>query len=706
MKKLWILLMFLVLAVSLIACGDKTETTTSADETTTADVVTTTATETTVPPTTPPTTDALEETDDYTAVLNGEVWDQGNAVDTDEFVLCGSGSDVATKIALQYKNRKYYLKNDDGSKTEIKYADVKKLGLVGVSANVLADGTSELTFTALEVKVQAAWKSVTAKAGSYLMFDFTTNIPMDYMVTVTKNAGDKASTALYKESNIYLKDNGKGAYTGIAKCTVPCVKDETFYINLCADGSDTALVSIPMNTTKARYESEFSLNFQGDWDLVEREDYLSDLIDLFYNVYPRLYARWGVGDPNVPKTITFVADKNYDGVAYCAGTIVCVSTNYANEQPYDIGFFSHEITHSVQQYGGKLNYDNGGTYNGVSYDAWWTENMASYGGFRYFHWGYSTKYVQFYDAEKFINWGDSYEGYGDGCQVFLSYLDWKFPTIDKNGDGVAQPEELGVIDRINYVIKNTKTEFYDTPTNPNTPFNRAVYDATGGQYDCIDAIRAVYKEDIASGAFRVTGFADYKDNFITENIPGVPNPNYPMWKTEPPCNVTNPVTVQNDTKTPALPSQDNLLQGAKVVSVSSEVSKNKGAAMITDGKLDTLWQGSKSMYIDKAAQLKGFQHSVILDLGEVKTFDTYVLVNAGISQNDLFNTASWEVLISKDGITYTGVDYQTAETGDVVTVNIGTQEARYIELRIHKSDKSNTGVVRICEFMLFKTENH
>ncbi|MBQ7364896.1 MAG: discoidin domain-containing protein [Clostridia bacterium] len=701
MKKLWILLTFLAVALVLAACGNPDVTTSTTQDTTATPTVTTTVETTTEAP---PSTDQLEESEDYTAVLNGAVWDGGTAIDTDQFVLCGVGDDIAPQIAAKYKNRKYYVQNDDGSKTEIKYADVKKLGMMGVTVNTLDDGTNEIFFTAIDVKVQLAWKSVSARAGSYLMFDFTANLPLDYIVTVTKTEGGKASAALYTEDNIYATKAGDGSYAGIAKCTVPHSKDQTFYINLCTGGGDVVLASIPVHTTEPKYDSEFKLIFQGDWELVKREDYLSDLVDLFYNVYPRLYARWGVGDPNVPKTISFVADKNYDGVAYCAGTIVCVSTAYANEQPYDIGFFSHEITHSVQQYGGKLNYGETSTYNGVTYDAWWTENMASYGGFRYFHWGYSTKYIQFYDAEEFINWGENYAGYGDGCQVFLSYLDWKFPTVDKNGDGVAQPEELGVIDRINYVIKHSDVLIYDTPTNPNTPFSRAVYDATGGQFDCLDAIRSVYQEDIASGAFRVNGFANYQDNFITENIKGVPNPNYPMMVTEAPGNIKNPVTEQNETKTPTLPEGENLLLGATVVKVSSANSVSKGAEMMFDGNLTTQWYGSKSTVKDYFAVLKGAQQAVIVDLGEVKTFDTYVLVNAGISQNDLFNTASWEILISKDGKTFTSVDYQTSMTADVVTVNIGLQEARYLELRIHKSAKNDTGVVRINEWMLYKTE--
>ena len=91
--------------------------------------------------------------------------------------------------------------------------------------------------------------------------------------------------------------------------------------------------------------SKYDILFTGDWKDVTVDGYLEELTKLFYNSYPRLYQRWGNGTE--PTTITFKADNNYDGVAYCQGTTVCVSTKYANSHPKDIGFFSHEITHSV-----------------------------------------------------------------------------------------------------------------------------------------------------------------------------------------------------------------------------------------------------------------------------------------------------------------------------------------------------------------------
>ena len=258
--------------------------------------------------------------------------------------------------------------------------------------------------------------------------------------------------------------------------------------------------------------SKYDILFTGDWNDVTVDGYLEELTKLFYNSYPRLYQRWGNGTE--PTTITFKADKNYSGVAYCQGTTVCVSTKYANSHPTDIGFFSHEITHSVQQYSGKLNYGDD--------VAWWTENMANYGGFRYFHWS-NPKYVQVYEAtdETLQDWG--YEQYGNN-KWFFAYMDSRYPTR-KNADETLK---YGLIDSINKLIKdnNTGKTYTDDPYDTTTPFNNVVKQITG--YDCIESLRKKYVEELKAGTWTFKGFANYEDNWVTENIDGIANPEYPM----------------------------------------------------------------------------------------------------------------------------------------------------------------------------------
>ena len=423
--------------------------------------------------------------------------------------------------------------------------------------------------------------------------------------------------------------------------------------------------------------SKYDILFTGDWKDVTVDGYLEELTKLFYNSYPRLYQRWGNGTE--PTTITFKADKNYDGVAYCQGTTVCVSTKYANSHPNDIGFFSHEITHSVQQYSGKLNYGDK--------VAWWTENMANYGGFRYFHWS-NPKYVQVYEATdtSLQDWG--YEQYGNN-KWFFAYMDSKYPTR-KNADGTLK---YGLIDSINKLIKdnNTGSTYTDDPYNTTTPFNKVVKQITG--YDCIESLRKRYVEELQQGTWTFKGFANYEDNWLTENIDGIPNPEYPMVGEKLHGNKT--ATQLNNTVTEGT----NLCLGGKVYDCSGYTNNNENAQKLIDGDLNTKWCATSSNVTNGEYKLNGVKHWVKIDLGKEKEFNTYTLYNTR-SKEGYGNTTEWEVLVSNDGNKWTSVDYQPSNNSAVSSFNIGSQKARYIMIKIFTPD-NGVGTLRLYDFQLF-----
>ena len=423
--------------------------------------------------------------------------------------------------------------------------------------------------------------------------------------------------------------------------------------------------------------SKYDILFTGDWKDVTVDGYLEELTKLFYNSYPRLYQRWGNGTE--PTTITFKADNNYDGVAYCQGTTVCVSTKYANSHPKDIGFFSHEITHSVQQYSGKLNYGDD--------VAWWTENMANYGGFRYFHWS-NPKYVQVYEATdtSLQDWG--YEQYGNN-KWFFAYMDSKYPTR-KNADGTLK---YGLIDSINKLIKdnNTGSTYTDDPYNTTTPFNNVVKQITG--YDCIESLRKRYVEELQQGTWTFKGFADYEDNWLTENIDGIPNPEYPMVGEKLHGNKT--ATQLNNTVTEGT----NLCLGGKVYDCSGYTNDNENAQKLIDGDLNTKWCATSSNVTSGEYKLNGVKHWVKIDLGKEKEFNTYTLYNTR-SKEGFGNTTEWEVLVSNDGNEWTSVDYQPSNNSAVSSFNIGNQKARYIMIKIFTPDEG-VGTLRLYDFQLF-----
>ena len=722
MKKALLLIMILLVALCVVACGgsDNTTsttaastsgnavTTTAADGTTNNTVVTTDGTVTTTagvvstaistPEGTPTVTTApageLLETEDYTAVLNGNEWVKSE-VDTSKYDMFGTGASLINQIGSTYNGYKktYYTLDENGEKVESSATAIKRLSIVG--AMITADKsakTCEAVISPVEFMIQPSWTSVTAKAGTYLMFEFTCNIPLDFTTTVTAKEGGASSSAAYKQDGISVS-GGNGTYKGIAKCTVPYAAGQTMYINICLSGSAaTPVISIPVNITTMKYDSDYKLVFQGDWEMIKHEDYLSNLVDLFYNVYPRLYARFGNGSE--PKTITFMADKNYEGVAYNAGTLVCVATDYANSNPNDIGFFAHEITHAVQQYGGKMHYDATSTYKDpetgkvYSVNAWWTEFMADLGRFRYFHWGYSSKYCKFYSMTDPSIRDFGYQSYGQH-NIFSAYIDDVYGTR-KNDDGTVT---LGLMDAVNELIKDTKTLLTDNPYDPTIPFNQVVKKVTG--HDTLEEVRLEFVKALDDGTWAFKGYRNYQDNFQTEDLPGIPNPEYPM----------NEPVAKGDKTAPVLGTPvtegTNLALGAAMVSTSGAGGGKNVFDNMFDGDLTTKWQAATPKD-DYKYQLGGFKHEFVIDLGAVKTFDTYTIVNASNNkENKTFNTREWEIFVSEDGTNWTSVDYQKDNTEGIVSVNVGDTSARYVKVRLFATDASSVGTARIYEFMLF-----
>ena len=406
------------------------------------------------------------------------------------------------------------------------------------------------------------------------------------------------------------------------------------------------------------------------------------MIDLFYSVYPRLIARWGVTG-NEPRVIIFYADATYDGVAYASGNTVTVATNYAKGNPHDIGFFSHELTHNAQSY--DFNYGD---------DAWWTENMATYGGFRHFHWS-DPNYIQLCDKtdETVYYWPSevdptTYGPYGNGCKWFFAYMDYHWPTTQgPNGERIN-----GLIDTINYEIKAGRLKGgNDNPTNKDNMFNKIVKEVTG--YDCMEDIRKKYAEEFKSGAWDFKGFADYDGNFVVENLPGVPNPQYPMITDKTPGDKTATMLATPVTE------GTNLALGASVYKVSGMVNTKEAGSKLVDGDLTTKWCSTSGTVSDKTYSLDGTLQWIILDLGEEKTFNTYTIYNTK-TQETGGNTSEWEILISNDAENWVSVDYQPNCDEKLCSFNIGSQTARYILIKGYKVD-TGAGTIRLYEFQLY-----
>lgn len=251
---------------------------------------------------------------------------------------------------------------------------------------------------------------------------------------------------------------------------------------------------------------EYKIFFTGDWDSINSTVYKDKLEDIFYEVYPRIVKRWG--DETTSTAIVLNADKDFNlgqnVVGFTHGRLISFDVDYANENPNDFGFLPHELTHVVQQY--------------VYFNStWWTENMANYGRFRYYHWaGGATQDFDYYSVNV-RDW--KYEPYGN-CQWFFSYLDYKYPTV-RDSDGNLK---LGLIDSINQEIKAGNIDSDGGIAQLDGGFNAVVKRVTG--YENMEELRKKYVEELNDKSWTFQGFGDYKDNFITEGIRGVPQPVY------------------------------------------------------------------------------------------------------------------------------------------------------------------------------------
>lgn len=684
MKKLIFILGVAIALFVFVACGEAVGSTSTEESPVTTDA--------------PITTEGQIVSEHYTAVPNDFVWESESSGDLPKFNLYGTGKSCVREFSLACNGytKSYVIIDKDGNEVSSSKKEIEALGFVGgiLTKDDVAK-TGKLAVREVPCRVEPAFESVSAKGGYYLIFDFTTNMNSAFAVTVTDKEGGAASTAVEKRTGIAVTGES-GKYVGAVQLNVPRVKEGKYYINICIDDGSTypVVASVPLRVTELWFDGPYTLLLTGEWDLITDEDYRNKLIELFYTVYPRQYERWGTDSEH--KTVTLKAQSGYEHIAAAQPDkgLVTLRVAYANENPDDIGWFSHEIVHIIQNYGAKLNYT-ADTKDG--YGGWFRENLASYGGFRYFHWGTDAENIQIKDktSQKVQNWG--YAAYGE-CALFFAYMDDMYPTYDKNGDGKITDDEYGLIDAIHFLIKNNKTgmKYYDTPTATETPIGRTVYAVTGGKYACIEDLRKDFEKACEEDTWDFCGYRDFRDNFITESMDYLPKPKYPMIE---------PV-VHGDKTLTALPapilSGDNLALNATVVQYSKDVSA-KPVSNLLDGNLKSYWLASGIG--EYSYPLKGIEQGVTIDLGEVKTFNVYTMVFRGYENTiKTMNVKEWEILVSTDGESFTSLDYQNNNKKDAVSFQFDDVSARYIEIRVYTIAQNITTAMNLNEFMLFKQE--
>lgn len=634
---------------------------------------------------------SVEEHEGYSLVTSGTEWQINAGIDYSLYDFLGSGSSLLEHIQDK-DNTTYsrYVENDKVAYYRVRYENgefvYKKVGNNAISQTKALGAKIQVNtklgrlivyYQEIDLRMAADYSRVTGKTGAFVKVSFHTNLPATYLVSVSREKNSTSEGDIIFHKNLIPKQAEDGSYVGVGKFTVPYVESGEYWINFISGGK--CLKSIPFTVESAEdpYNDTYHLQFSGDWDLLPNPKYMDALVEQFYKVYPKVNARWGKG--NEPKIITYIADSTYDGVAYSLGSTIVVRTQVCTE-PTDIGFWSHELTHAVQQY----------WFSSV----WWTENMANFGGFRYHHWS-DGRFIQLYqDANQndLYDWTKSdksgYEPYGDGSKWFFTYLDYHWPTTqDENGNRVN-----GLIDTINFEIKGGRLSGgNDNPYDPSNTFNKIVKEVTG--YDCMEDIRKQYAEDFKSGKWDFKGFADYEGNFLTENLPFVENPVYPMVTEKSPGSKTA------NALSAAVTEGENLALGATVYKISGSTKTAEDGSKLVDGNLSTKWCSTSSTHKDKTYGLDGTRQWIVLDLGETTTFNTYTIYNTRTKET-FGNMTEWEILISEDGTNWTSVDYQPDCNQDLISFHVGSQSARYVMIKGYTVD-TGAGTIRLYEFQLY-----
>ena len=419
-------------------------------------------------------------------------------------------------------------------------------------------------------------------------------------------------------------------------------------------------LSQPSTTTPPSTASKFSITKGEGWELIPDPAYWKEIEETFYTVYPRLWARWGGGviqkhiSVNAQEILKINSEREalmwtrsirFDDVGHVWERDIEVSAKY-KDTPAALPF-AHELGHVVQSYRDLKS-------------SWWNETMASYTSYRYFCYAdegalVGNRYIQANDPG-LRNWHFEVNEYSSW---FYAYMDSKYPTT---------PQGYGLLDSIHFAMRAGEITS-DDPNDPN--LNAVVKRVTG--FDTIEQLRQQYVKELDGGTWTFNGFAGYRDNYITENLPNVPNPTYPKVE------------------------GFNLCTGANTYSTSGESAPQYATGNLVDGDRSTRWEAARSDVTDPDSLWGGAQHKVLFSLDKAMTFNTYTLYHAGVQGE---NTRDWRIsYYDEEKEQWIQFDEVHGNTQDVTTRTVKQLTARSFKLEI--LDPGADGTVRLNELELY-----
>lgn len=416
----------------------------------------------------------------------------------------------------------------------------------------------------------------------------------------------------------------------------------------------------------------FCIDFEGDWSAAPKE-YQEALKEEFYTVYPRLWFRFGSAETTKHITLRLVPPEEivgsaavtfpgYDNTRYQTTAEIKLAAEYIKDWRHTAAIFAHELTHVATS----------STTRVVKQDTWFFECLADYGIFRYAAWT-DEKYMWLQESyyqpedEALRTW--DYEAYAD-THWFFAYMDSKYPTTATG---------YGLLDSILLAMRNGQIPSDGGKPQNDPSLNALVKEITG--YDSLEVLRQQYIKDLETGNWSFNGFADFADNNITENLPGVPNPVY-------------------------LSSSDfNLCANACIGDDPGEASAALAASHLVDGNRSTKWEAAKNDVNGPNELNPGVQQDIVIILDRTVIFDTYTLYHEGSQGSSAKNTLAWRISYydaqKKEWVMFDEVKNNTL---NVTTRSVEPVTTKQLWLEILSSSAMGDKTVRLYELEIYRNK--
>jgi len=136
--------------------------------------------------------------------------------------------------------------------------------------------------------------------------------------------------------------------------------------------------------------------------------------------------------------------------------------------------------------------------------------------------------------------------------------------------------------------------------------------------------------------------------------------------------------------------KENLLAGAKVISVSGEVNKDEAGANLIDGNKETKW-----------CDISDAPNYAVIDMGKTTTVSGWKMVNAGIESSSYITRTCLLQVRNDNTEEWRTVDMIDGNRFDTVSRTFKPTEARYVRLYIVAPNQGKANACRVYELEVY-----